>query len=439
MRPATRIVPPLLLATAGAVLAQLSIAPAALAEVRKPSVMFPVDSTMVDIAEPNSHTSNIIFLNKCEGGCTIFPGSDDSRTNRSSVVAGTLGQTAFISEFAYGQSEWDEIVDCVKRVYEPYDIVITDVDPGPNVEHFEAIVAGTDDEINTEAGGIAPATCGIINNAITFSFANQGGPGNLSTMCWTVAQETAHAFGLDHEFLCSDPMTYLTDCGFDKTFQDVNAPCGEFEARGCHCGGNTQNSHRLILDHFGAGEATPPTVQINRPQDGATVAPNFPFEVGAEDDIEVTRVEFLINGVVVSELTREPWVINAPDGLVGRVQVQARASDNLGTTSSTEVIEVLIDDTLVDFAGECSRNEDCVSNLCALDPDGAGICSQICALEADEDTCPGNSECVAAGNQGVCWPKGGGGGGVCSAAGPSTPLSALLLLLAVAWRRRRSR
>ncbi|MCP4447289.1 MAG: hypothetical protein GY811_18360 [Myxococcales bacterium] len=409
------------------------------AEVRKPNKMFRVDSSMVDVAEPNQHTSNIIFLNKCEGGCTVYPGNDDSRSNTSSVVAGTLGQTAFISEFAYGQQEWDEIVDCVTRVYEPYGIVITDQDPGGNVSHFEAIVAGTDDEINTSAGGIAPASCGVINNAITFSFANQGGASGLSQMCWTVAQETAHAFGLDHEFLCSDPMTYLSDCGFDKTFQDINAPCGEFEARDCSCGGSSQNSHQFLLGHFGAGETSPPDVQINRPADGATVQPNFPFEVGAVDDTEVVKVEFIINDVVVSELTSRPWVINAPDGLVGRVRVEARATDNLGTESNSEVVEVIIDNTLGDFAGACSRNEDCLSELCVLDADGAGTCSENCVLDAEQDSCPDSSECVAAGNQGVCWPKSGGGGdgGLCNAAGPSTPLSALFLLLFAAWRRRR--
>ncbi len=409
------------------------------AETRKPNKVFRVDSSMVDIAEPNQHTSNIIFLNKCEGGCTIFPGNDDSRTNTSSVVAGTLGQTAFISEFAYGQAEWDAIVDCVTRVYEPYGIVITDQDPGANISHFEAIVAGTDDEINTSAGGIAPASCGVINNAITFSFANQGGQSGLSQMCWTVAQETAHAFGLDHEFLCSDPMTYLSDCGFDKRFQDVNAPCGEFEARGCYCGGNTQNSHQFLLGHFGAGEVTPPTVQVNRPADGAVVRSNFPFEVGAVDDVEVTSVEFIINGAVVAELTSEPWVINAPDGLSGEVRVEARATDNLGAQSSSSVVTVTIDDTAVDFGGECNADADCASRLCATDSDGAGSCTETCSLEAEEDTCPDGTACLAAGDREVCWPQGSGGsGGLCSSAPPTTPLSALLVFLGVfAWRRQR--
>lgn len=183
------------LSPAVAAVCVLGLSASAQAEDRKPGQRFQVDSSMADIVEPTGHTSNIIFLNRCVGGCTIYPGYDDSRTNTSSVVAGTHGQTAYISEFAYGQAEWDDIVECVTRVYEPFGVVITDQDPG-NVSHFEAIVAGTDDEISTSAGGIAPASCGVINNAITFSFANQG---SLSQMCWTVAQETAHAFGLDHE------------------------------------------------------------------------------------------------------------------------------------------------------------------------------------------------------------------------------------------------
>jgi len=431
---------PFALAPIVSLLAQGTLMETSFAEARKPNKVVRVDDSMVDVAVPHQHSSNVIFLNKCVGGCTVYPGSDDSRTNTSSVVAGTNnGQTAFISEFAYGQAEWDEIVDCVTRVYEPFGIVITDQDPG-NAPHFEAIVAGTDDEIGTSAGGIAPATCGVINNAMTFSFANQGGPGALSQMCWTVAQETAHAFGLDHEFLCEDPMTYLDGCGFDKTFQNVDAPCGEFEARGCYCGGNTQNSFQFLVNEFGTGTLTPPTVQINRPAPGAVVRPNFPFEVGAEDDIEVASVQFIINGTVVTELTSEPWVINAPDGLSGRVTVEARATDNLGTESSSEVVEVIIDDTLVSFDGDCSTNDDCESGLCAMDVDGAGSCSQSCDLAAETESCPEGFSCTAAGEQGVCWPKSGGGGGssgLCSAGGPSTALSALFVIFLFGWLRKR--
>jgi uncharacterized protein (TIGR03382 family) len=409
----------------------LAASPSASAEERLPSLIHRVDSSTADIVEPTSHTSNVIFLNRCEGGCTINPGFNDSRTNHSSIP----NSTSFITEFRHSQEDWEELVSCVRAVYEPFNIVITDEDPG-QASHFEAIVAGTDDEIGVVAGGIAPGGCGITNNAITFSFANQG---SLATLCWTVAQETAHAFGLDHVMDCNDPMTYLTSCGYDKTFQNNDAPCGEDENRGCYCGGSTQNSVRLIRDHFGVGQITPPEVAINRPTQDQVVKPNFPFEVAATDNIEVAKVEFFIEGVLVSELTSPPWVINAPDGLSGRVRAEARATDNFGTESTTAGVDVVIDDTLIDFAGECEQNDDCESNLCALDAEGKGRCSQLCELEAETNSCPADSKCISAGDQGICWADEGGSSGGCSASGSASWLSALFMLFALGLGRRRRR
>src|SRR5690606_7201447 len=153
-----------------------------------------------------SHTSDIIYLNRCVGGCTITPGKENSRTNTSSIA----GVTRTISEFKHDDAAWDAVVRCVRDIYEPYAIEITDEDPG-NQPHFEAIVAGMPEELGRETsiGGVAPYRCQIINDAISFSFANRYR--DPQDICVTVAQETAHAFGLDHEFLCSDPMTYLSD------------------------------------------------------------------------------------------------------------------------------------------------------------------------------------------------------------------------------------
>ena len=390
---------------------------------------------MADIRAPQHADSNVIYMNRCIGGCVIQPGFDDSRTNTSSVVAGTHGQTAFISEYNKSEEKWQELMTCVRKVYEPFDIIITDVDPG-NAPHFETIVAGTDDEISTEAAGIAPASCGVVNNAITFNFANQAG--GVDDLCWTVAQETAHAFGLDHEFDCEDPMTYLTECGFKKTFQNRDIPCGEYEARSCSCGGSTQNSFQRILDEFGPGELTPPTVGINRPADGAVVRPQFPFEVEAVDNIEIAQVEFAINGEVVEVLTSPPYVINAPQGLSGEVTLEARASDNIGTTSTSTAITVTIDDTLVDFGGSCSGDNDCLSNLCAKDADGQGTCTNYCSGE-DDDTCPGDTSCIPAGDRFVCYVDSSSSGGCSSSGGTAAGgFGWLLLGLAFAGRRRRN-
>jgi MYXO-CTERM domain-containing protein len=414
-----------------------SLVPPASADVRKPNKIFRVDSSMADIREPGTHTSNIIYLNRCKGGCSIrgaWP--DDSRLNYSSIVAGTMGQGAVanISEFAHGDTAWNAVVACVRGAYEPFGIVITEEDPGDQ-PHFEAIVAGVDNEINYEAGGVAPGGCGITNNAITFSFANQ--TNSIDVMCWTVAQETAHAFGLDHELLCQDPMTYLTDCGVAKNqFQDENADCGEDTPRGCYCGGSTQNSFRRLMDHFGPGEATPPTVEFRRPQPDKIVKQNFPIEVAPADDVSVKRVEISVNGTLIETLTASPWVINAPGGLDGRVRIEARAYDNLDSASDTASVSVVMEGTLAPFGDDCTENADCETNICAMDGSG-GTCVSSCDLETPD--CPEGSSCVSAGDVSVCWPDSGDGGedGGCQTGGGSGAGLASLLLALFFVRRRR--
>ncbi len=197
----------------------------------------------LDLAETERSGSNVIFLNRCAGGCSLAPGGEDARIDRSSL----LSRTVAISEFAHGQAAWDAVVSCVAGMYEPFGVVVTDVDPG-SAPHFEAIVAGSPGEIGaTGIGGVSPFACGVIENAITYSFANIYG--SVQDICETVAQESAHAFGLEHEYLCADPMTYLTGCG-SKSFQDVDAPCGERAPRDCECGGATQNSYQRLMEVF---------------------------------------------------------------------------------------------------------------------------------------------------------------------------------------------
>jgi hypothetical protein len=221
-----------------------------------------VDPARVVIAEPALRSSSLIYLNRCAGGCSLGPGSDDSRTDTSSL----LSRNVTISEFAHGDAAWDAVLTCVARVYEPFGIVVTDVDPG-EAPHFEAIVAGAPSEVGASGiGGVAPFACGVIDNAVTYSFANIYS--SVEDLCETVAQETAHAFGLEHEYLCEDPMTYLTGCG-PKAFRDVDAPCGEMEPRECQCGGATQNSYRRLLREFDAGALDgEPAAELTVPCEG---------------------------------------------------------------------------------------------------------------------------------------------------------------------------
>jgi hypothetical protein len=416
------------LTLATSVLFFVAMAPGARAERPRPTMEW-VDPSLIDIAEPGDHTSNIIYLNRCRGGCTVTGGWDDARENRSSIVGGT----SVVEEFEHGDTAWDAVVACVALMYEPFDIVITDEDPG-NVEHFEAVVAGYPQDIGMSSGvgGVAPFGCGIINNAMTFSFANVYS--STRDICETVAQETAHAFGLDHEFMCEDPMTYLSGCG-EKTFQDIDAPCGEFEARECYCGGFTQNSYQRIVGHFDGGKPTPPDLDIIRPLANTLVQPGFIIEVDAQDNIGIASVAVYVGGQLLAESDFPPFIFNAPSTLVeGPLAIRVVATDNRGEVSEKTINVTLGAPCTQDSCGEglvchggqcidgpgspgglgspCTASEQCDSGLCGTAGD-----EQFCAAPCAAGTCPDGFDCVGEETQQVCWPAEGGGG--CRAANGS--------------------
>jgi MYXO-CTERM domain-containing protein len=152
-------------------------------------------------------------------------------------------------------------VACVRDQYSRFDLNVVDQDPG-EAAHFEAIVAGYPEDIGEGGGvgGIAPFTCnGVWENSINFTFAASLG-GNAQVLCEVIAQESGHVMGLEHAYLCEDPMTYLDGCG-PKTFQDIDAECGELSVRPCECGNATQNSVQHLLGLFGPGNI-PATANI---------------------------------------------------------------------------------------------------------------------------------------------------------------------------------
>jgi uncharacterized protein (TIGR03382 family) len=103
--------------------------------------------------------------------------------------------------------------------------------------------------------GVSPFTsdCSIIESSIVFAFTDVL-PDDPRTVCEVMAQEIAHSFGLDHEMLPSDPMTYLDYAG-ERTFRDEMASCGEFADRKCGINGNMcrqrQNSVALLKQRLG--------------------------------------------------------------------------------------------------------------------------------------------------------------------------------------------
>jgi len=194
--------------------------------------------------------SRTLYLNPND--VILFPGDNDSVQQTSSIVPEAVEMSGWNTD----EDTWDATVACVADMYSRFDITVTDADPG-STPHIEAVVGGypADVGLPDNVAGVSPFTenCGIIEGSVVFTFANAL-PNDAQTVCEIVSQELAHSFGLDHEMLPQDPMTYL-DYDGNRTFQDEMASCGEFQERPCGINGSTcrdkQSSVQLLQQRVG--------------------------------------------------------------------------------------------------------------------------------------------------------------------------------------------
>ncbi|HEU4730289.1 MAG TPA: hypothetical protein VFT22_20470 [Kofleriaceae bacterium] len=199
---------------------------------------------------PPRALSRVLYLNR--DGVILRPGDNDSARQRSSIVA----EPTAIDGWDVDDDTWAATVACVAEIYAPFDVAVTDVDPG-DVPHIEAVFGGSPGDVGLpdNVAGVSPFTedCAIIEDSIVFTFTGVL-PDDPRTVCEVTAQEIAHSFGLDHEMLPSDPMTYL-DYDGERTFQDEMASCGEFADRTCGVNGlmcrRRQNSVALLEERLG--------------------------------------------------------------------------------------------------------------------------------------------------------------------------------------------
>jgi uncharacterized protein (TIGR03382 family) len=285
--------------------------------------------------------SRIIYLNK--NGVTLTPGNNDSRTNRSSLVNSTVAVPAWNAS----ASTWQGVKTCFADMFSRWDVEVTDVDPG-NVPHIEAIFTTSPSVIGMSSGvgGVSPFTqnCGIIENSIVFTFAGVFG-NDAQTLSEVMAQEVAHSYGLDHELLASDPMTYLNYNG-NRTFKDQTVSCGEYQSRSCGIGGSvcrpSQNSVQLLNERLGLADLVAPTVGITAPQDGSTVEPGFDVQAMASDNIGVTAATLSIDGVMVATTNGGGPYTFPTDALLpdGQHTITFEATDGKNTQSQTIQVTV---------------------------------------------------------------------------------------------------
>lgn len=327
-----------------------------------PDAPRPMSATGTANASPLAQ-SRIIYLNRA--GVQLTPGSpNDSRQNRSTIV----NKTTAIPAWNVGKEVWEPTVQCMREMFAPFAVQVVTEDPG-NVPHIEAIFGGSATQLGLSKGivGISPftSTCSTIENSIVFTFTDDL-PADPRTVCEVMAQEVAHSFGLDHELLASDPMTYLPFSG-KRYFQDKLASCGEKSERPCGINGSTcraqQNSVQLLRERLGVADPQGPTGTVMSPANGQLVSSEFRIDVAATDNIAVSSVEFFIDGESQGVVTEPPYSLTVGGIAAGERVVTVVVSDQARNTVTDEISVTVEQD---EEAGGCSATGSSGSSLGAF-------------------------------------------------------------------------
>ncbi len=323
--------------------------------------------------------SKTIYLNHT--GVTLRPGDDDARTNRSSIISGQVSVPAWNTS----DETWAATVACFKDLWKEFDVTITDQDPG-DVPHMEAVFGGSPQNIGMPSGvgGVSPFTldCAVIENSIVFTFTNAYG-NDAQTICEVMSQEVAHSYGLDHEMLASDPMTYLNYNG-KRSFKDQTASCGEYSNRLCGIDGSVcrqnQNSVALLEQRLGVADLVAPTLTITSPADGATVQPGFEIAATAEDERGVTEATLYVDDIAVDTAPGAgPYSFPTDAELaVGDHAIRIEVTDGRNVKSATIAVTLRIDDSGSDDESKDDASGD-VTGGCSTGG-GAGLGMMLALL-----------------------------------------------------------
>jgi hypothetical protein len=290
-------------------------------------------------------SGRVIYLNP--NAEIVYPAAQSDSTN-SPPISNLVGQPVTAPGWVVSPQIWNQTLQCVQQTWARFDVTITDQDPGPGIPHVEVLVGGSplDVGVDKSYSGIAPMRddCGIVDNPVVFVFPTALDNDPILT-CGVIAQESSHTFGLDHEMLAGDPMSYLPFVG-QRVFQDEMVPCGEYEARQCgptrQCG-EQQNSVEMLAQRVGfANGQTLGSVAITKPADKAVVESTFEVAATASPTTTpVTGGHLYVDGEEIDyEAGPGPFAFTTPSLPNGQHEVDVVADAGDVHFETSEVVDV---------------------------------------------------------------------------------------------------
>jgi hypothetical protein len=314
-----------------------------------------VESPVRGAAAPST-PPHLVYLNR--GGATIAGGSDDAAHDTSSVVAGFGRSSATLPPAALDDQAFGEVQACLGREFARFNLAFTDQRP-PQPGYLMVVFGGSGSELGlgADSRGDAPfdkESCNTVENAVAFVFSDKLG-GDAAENCEVAAHEIAHVFSVDHELLAADAMSHLAFTGH-RSFQDLDAPCGESQERPCPCGRASQNPVQILLDKLGPApslDVTPPTITA----DAGLPRPGFAeVTVHASDPSGIASVALTYRdgGSFLNTTCGDGLVPCITDGATytftiggarGHARYRATAIDSYGNPATTPPADRTIDDT----------------------------------------------------------------------------------------------
>jgi hypothetical protein len=291
----------------------------------------------------------IVYLDFSDGTESVtFGAQDDSAQNRS-ALGGASPYPAFAwPTVSTGIETRAEVISRVARavhqLFLPYNVLVTLTRPAAPPYTTVLIGGGARDlGLQENYGGVAFMDCGNKEDAnLVFAF-----PGNLRGnehgLIVTIAQEAAHAFGLEHTVDRRDVMHPLLSPEQAVFLDEQTTILGA-----SLCGNSTQNSHRLLAATVGLwqGDDKPfddgsrtdrvaPTLVVEEPLPGAMVAQPFVIRVRVADDVGIDHL-VLVSGNEGDRavLRRPPFGFSVGRFAPGPLEFTLTAYDRSGNTTT---------------------------------------------------------------------------------------------------------